>query len=200
MRWLKGRRSGSKLDGGPESAEPPARLSHIDTERLRLRPVQTGDIETLHRLWTAPGVRAGLWAGHLLSLEQTRDLSMQSVHLFEEGGHGLWLAFHAEHPVGFCGYWQFRDAHELELMYAVDEGEWLRGYAREMAAAMVAYGFEQLRLDEIRAATDRHNPASQRVLRRLGFLPDACRGRDGKLGFRLLRQRREANEEDWQAA
>lgn len=171
------------------------------TARLRLRPLQAEDADALHPLWTAPGVSRFLWDGHVLGRDQTRDLVMQSAYLYEERGYGLWAAFDVgQCLIGFCGYWFFRDAHDLELLYGVDESRWLQGYAREMAEALVSYGFEHLQLEEIRASTDAQNLASQRVLRRLGFIADTSHPQQDKRGFRLPRQRRDIGDDTWQAA
>lgn len=184
------------------ASSPATRPTGLRTARLHLRPLGERDADALHALWTQPGVRRYLWDGRILAAEQTRDAALQSAWLHEQHGHGLWLAHDAEGAlVGFCGYGFFRDPHELELLYGVDERQWMKGYAREMAEALVAYGFDTLRLDEIRASTDAPNHGSQRVLRRLGFVADAPRqGADGKLFFRLPRARREDVGEGWEAA
>lgn len=161
------------------------------------------DAAPLHALWTQPAQRRFLWDERLLSFEQTRDVLAQSAWLFEQQGYGLWAADDAQgQMIGFCGFGFFRDAHELELLYGVDERHGLQGYAREMAEALVAYGFDHLGLDQIRASTDVPNQASQRVLRRLGFVVDAARPPTaGKLYFRVPRPRREAGSgESWEAA
>ena len=195
MRWLK-----RKLPASPVAAG--ARPTGLRTARLNLRPLRESDIESLHALWTQPGVRRYLWDDRVLSLEQTRDTVMQSAWWFEQQGYGLWGAHDAQGAlVGFCGYGFFRDEHELELLYGVDERCWFQGYAREMAEALVAYGFDTLRLGEIRASTDTPNTASQRVLKRLGFVADLTRkGSDGKLYYRLPRGRRDDGGEGWEAA
>ena len=196
MRWLK-RRNLEKV----ASPEKVARPSELLTARLRLRPLQAEDADELHALWTAPALRHFLWDDHVLSLEQTRDQVMQSQYLFEQRGFGFWAAFDAEQVlVGFCGYGFFRNDHELELLYGVHAAHWLRGYGREIAEAMVGYGFDLLHLSEIRASVDTPNRASQRVLERLGFLLDAARsaGAD-KRHYRLPRERREASA-SWEAA
>lgn len=179
-----------------------ARPSELHTARLVLRPLQAENAESLHALWTAPGLRRFLWDDHLLSVEQTRDQVMQSQYLHEQRGFGFWAAFDAEQQMlGFCGYGFFRDEHELELLYGVHADHWQRGYGREMAEAMVAYGFDVLNLPEIRASVDLPNRASQRVLERLGFLVDMARssGSD-KRHYRLPRERRETALDGWEAA
>jgi RimJ/RimL family protein N-acetyltransferase len=175
----------------------------MGTAQLRLLPLGIEDTGELHRLWNAPGVLRQLWGDHVLRLEQTRDLVAQSAWLFEQQGYGFWGAFDRDGElVGFCGYWFFRNDHDLELLYGVREDRWLRGYAREMAAALVGYGFESLGLRELRASTEADNTGSQRVLARLGFVADHERGGlgAGPRYFRLPRQRRDSGDAAWGAA
>lgn len=159
------------------------------TPRLRLRPLALADLAVLHALWTAPGVRRFLWGDRILREEQTRDLLMQSEYLLAERGYGYWGGFDADgRMIGFAGLGFFRSEHELELLYGVAEPHWYQGYAREIAQALVRYGFEHLQLDEIRASTEAANAGSVRLLRRLGFLPDHRGGNGGStLFFRLPR-------------
>lgn len=198
MRWLK--RKPAKPVAPPATAA--ARPTALRTARLQLRPLREPDIEALHALWTRAGVRRYLWDDRVLSHEQTRDAVMQSAWWFEHQGYGLWGARDADGTlVGFCGYGFFRDEHELELLYGVAEDQWMRGYAREMTEAMVAYGFDTLHLTEIRASTDLLNVASQRTLKRLGFVVDGSRkAADRKLYFRLPRERRDDGGSGWEAA
>lgn len=194
MRWR-------KPTAAPDAASP--RPRELRGPRLRLRPVQPQDESELHQLWTAPGVRRQLWDDRVLRLEQTRDLVTQSGSLFEQHGFGLWGGFDADGEMAaFGGYWFFRNQHELELLYAVREDRWLRGYAREMAEALVAYGFEVLGMQELRASTHADNLASQRVLRRQGFVPDRERmSASGPRFYRLPRQRRDHDDAaGWEAA
>ncbi|MGQ0620244.1 MAG: GNAT family N-acetyltransferase [Panacagrimonas sp.] len=183
MRWLKRR----DADPVAPQANAAARPVELATARLHLRPLGSADVGVLHALWTAPEVRLHLWNDHTLREEQTRDLLMQSEYLFGERGYGLWGGFDADNQmIGFAGYWFFRNEHELELLYGVAEPHWYRGYAREMAQALIGYGFEHLQLDEIRASAEAANAGSVRLLKRLGFLGDFQRGAGSQtLFFRL---------------
>lgn len=201
MRWLRRRSVPPPVDQAGSGSVAAARPAGLRTARLHLRPLREPDVDALHALWTQPSLRRFLWDDRRLTREQTRDAVAQSAWWFEQQGYGLWAAHDGEGAlVGFCGYGFFRDEHELELLYGVDEQQWMRGYAREMAQALVAYGFDTLGLGEIRASTDAPNLGSQRVLRRLGFVRDATRPpTDGKLYFRLSRVHRDGGE-GWEAA
>lgn len=185
MRWRKRNPSPAVAPAADAAVRP----TELITPRLRLRPLAVADLDALHTLWTAPGVRRYLWGDRILREEQTRDLLMQSEYLLDERGYGYWGAFDAgDHLLGFAGFGFFRSEHELELLYGVAEAHWYQGYAREMAQALIGYGFAHLQLEEIRASTEAANAASVRLLRRLGFVPDRTRGAGGPtLFFRLPR-------------
>lgn len=146
-------------------------MTGLATPRLELRPVRPLDHDPLHRLWTAPGVRRYLWDDGIIPPGRTAEVIAASERLFRERGLGLWVA----HPhggdelVGFGGFWPFRAPPELELLYGVRESSWGAGYATEIGAALVAFGFDTLGFHRIRASTDAPNTASVRVLLKLGF-------------------------------
>jgi ribosomal-protein-alanine N-acetyltransferase len=143
----------------------------LETDRLRLCPLALDDADDLHRLWTDPGVRRYLWDGEAIPPEQTREIVLRSVELFEREGLGLWAVRPRERDglIGFSGYWFFREPPELELLYGIAAEHWGRGYATEAARAMLRYGFERLGFDRVAASTDPPNAASIRVLEKLGM-------------------------------
>jgi RimJ/RimL family protein N-acetyltransferase len=51
---------------------------------------------------------------------------------------------------------------------------WGNGYATEAGQSVVRYGFEQIKLNRIFAHHFRHNPASGKVLRKLGMKYEGC--------------------------
>lgn len=72
--------------------------------------------------------------------------------------------------LGCVGFWYFHELPQLELLYALSEREWKRGYATEASRRMIKYGREELGLETIFASTDTPNVDSIRVLERLGFV------------------------------
>jgi [ribosomal protein S5]-alanine N-acetyltransferase len=66
------------------------------------------------------------------------------------------LALERDRPIGLLAYW-------IGVAY------WNNGYATEAAGAVVLYGFESLGLDQVQAIHLTSNPASGRVLRKLGM-------------------------------
>ena len=71
--------------------------------------------------------------------------------------------------VGICGLLKRETLDDMDLGFALLERYEGKGYAREAARAMVAYGFDRLGLERIAAITKPTNHASIRLLDALGF-------------------------------
>jgi ribosomal-protein-alanine N-acetyltransferase len=147
------------------------RSTELTTQRCVLRPITTDDAEPLHELWSSPGVRRFLWDDEVIPMARTRAAIEQSQRMFAEQAFGLWGArsLASRSLIGFVGLWPFRDPPDLELLYGVTEDLWGRGYAAEVAQAVMTYCFDSLHMLVVRASTDDANTASVRVLEKLGF-------------------------------
>ncbi|WP_228281689.1 GNAT family N-acetyltransferase [Rubrobacter marinus] len=175
------------VHGGEERAlnepEAPGGSPEIETDRLVLRPLATGDLDAVHRLWTDPGVRRYLWDGEEIPREKARNMLVRSAESFGEHGFGLW-AVTEKGPgalIGFCGFWPSgEDGRGGELLYGITTPRWGEGLATEVAEAMVRHGFEDLGLDRIVAGADTENAASLRVMEKAGMIHDGRDLRNGK--------------------
>ncbi len=154
----------------------------IATERLILTPLDLEDADTLHALWTTPGVRRYLWDDVVIPMAQTLAIVEESIAAHAGGRYGLWTVRLADRDdlAGFTGFWPFFDPPQIQLLYGLDSRLWSRGYATEMARAMLEVGFQRYRLDAIRAATDTPNAASERVMQRIGLKREREAAIDGK--------------------
>jgi RimJ/RimL family protein N-acetyltransferase len=143
----------------------------LRSARCRLRPVAPDDVARLHEIFTGPGVRRYLWDDEIIPIERTRFVVELSERMFRDERFGLWGTWLSGTPsmIGFAGLWRFRDPPDLELLYGLAESHRGRGYATEVARAVVGYCFAALDMPAVRASTDAGNAASTRVLDRLGF-------------------------------
>jgi RimJ/RimL family protein N-acetyltransferase len=141
------------------------------TERLLLRPGWIEDAPALHRaiaekaivrnLATAPWPYRIEDAEAFLSAERKpRDVSML---VFRRTGD-------APELIGTVGLGRRLDG-PIELGYWIARRWWNRGYATEAGRAVVAIARDGLRLPRLRAGHFLDNPASGRVLEKLGFRP-----------------------------
>jgi RimJ/RimL family protein N-acetyltransferase len=146
----------------------------IRTERLLLRRWKETDLEPFAALNADADVMAHFPA--VLSREESDALAARADALFDEHGFGLWAVEAPEGFVGFTGLSVPRfDAPFLasvEVGWRLARRAWGNGYATEAARAAVALGFEKHALREIVSFTAATNVRSQRVMERLGMMPD----------------------------
>jgi len=106
--------------------------------------------------------------------------------------HGIWGMFDAA-TGAFTGSCLLRpfDGNEtiFELGYSLEQKCWNKGFATEMATAIINYGFTTPTVTEIVAVTTFDNIASQRVLEKAGMLREGNlkRGEDDLAFFSLKR-------------
>jgi RimJ/RimL family protein N-acetyltransferase len=141
------------------------------TPRLRLRPMSAADAEDLHRQWNDPAVGRFLWDGQPVPRERVDEVIARSAADFTARGFGLWTATLAPggRVAGFSGLRVEADTGRVELLYAFDHELWGRGLATEAGRAVLADAFTRLGLPVVYAGTNPANPASWRVLERLGM-------------------------------
>jgi ribosomal-protein-alanine N-acetyltransferase len=128
-----------------------------------LRPVEIGDGDALHAIFTEPGVRRYLFDDILLTREETQK------HVETACDHGAWVVCLDESIVGLVSLRP--TSGNRELMIAISERCWGRGVAFAAAQAALRHGFDVLRFDCIVAGVDPPNERSHRLMTRLGFTP-----------------------------
>ncbi len=152
--------------------ELPTSMPVLTTERLRLRPFTLLDAPEIQRLAGAREVAAGtLRIPHPYpdGLAEAWVLSQRGAY---ERGEDLALAIVRLEDgalVGAIGLAFARDDGHAELGYWIGVPYWGRGYATEAARAVLSYGFRALGLQRIHARHFASNPASGRVLRKIGM-------------------------------
>jgi ribosomal-protein-alanine N-acetyltransferase len=143
----------------------------LRTARLHLRPLTPPDLGALHHLLTQPGVRRYLLDDEVIPRERAQFFIDTSIATFDAHGYGLWGATVEgdDALAGFCGFWQFHEPPQLELLYGLGDDHRGQGLATEMAVAMIRYGFDTLGFSRIEASTDAPNTASVAVMERAGM-------------------------------
>ncbi len=156
------------------------RYPTLKTERLLLRSFTLKDAPDVQRLAGERDV-----ARTLLSVP----------HPYEDGMAEEWIRTHrpgfergelvvfavtdraADRLLGAIGL-TLTTAHErAELGYWIGKPYWGRGYATEAAAAVLAYAFDALGLNRVHATHLTRNPASGRVMQKIGMTHEG-RSRD----------------------
>ena len=147
-------------------------IPRLSTERLVLRPFTLAD-----------GPVVELLAG----AHEVADTTLAMPHPYPVGGGAAWIATHGDNwsnnnvlALAICE----RQSQDLlgaislhveamhrhgEIGYWIATKYWGNGYATEASRAMVDYGFTELRLHRIQARHFLRNPASGRVLQKIGM-------------------------------
>jgi [ribosomal protein S5]-alanine N-acetyltransferase len=147
----------------------PAFPTTVRTARLTLRPFLEEDAARVLAIQSN-------WAVMRMLRAATCPATLQSTRDWLAGHEGEWrggtayrFAVVLEGEVIGCA-----DVDEIangrgDLGYWLDEAAWGRGLASEAAGAVVAFAFDNLGLNGLDSGHANDNPASGKVLRKLGF-------------------------------
>ena len=145
----------------------------LETARLKLRPYSESDIpELLPLIGTREVAATTLRIPHPYTEQDGRAFLAMSG----EPGK-LWLAITLRadgRQIGGIGLRMDEQHRHAELGYWLGVPYWGQGYATEASREMLRYGFEELRMYRIFASHFKHNPASGRVLQKLGMKYEGC--------------------------
>jgi RimJ/RimL family protein N-acetyltransferase len=151
-------------------------MVELRTSRLVLRQWREPDLEPFAALNADPEVMR--YFPSRLMRGQSDALAQREHSLIAERGWGLWAVEVIERApfVGFVGLAEPRfPAHftpAVEIGWRLAHDYWGNGYASEGASAAVAFGFDQLELDEIVSFAPVINAGSHRVMERIGMTHD----------------------------
>jgi len=154
------------------------------TERLLLRPGWKEDAPALFRAICDERI-----AGNLTTVSWPYRIEDAEAFLTREHGpdeYSMLITLRtsgAPEVIGNIGLKQKPDGRTV-LGYWIAPSHWGRGYATEAGRAVVEIARDSLRLPALSASHFRDNPASGRVLRKIGFRPT------GRVGPRFSTGRR----------
>ena len=148
-------------------------IPRLETERLLLRPFSPDDGPSVERL---AGAR------------EVADTTLTIPHPYPAGGGAAWIATHAEawahgdrltlaitprsateDLLGTITLHISREHAHAEIGYWIGVHAWGRGYATEASRAVIGYAFGELALHRITGRHVTRNPASGRVMQKLGM-------------------------------
>lgn len=141
------------------------------TPRLALRRFREDDLEFLCRLNADPQVTRH--TGGTKDRAQTEQMLRVRVidYYAANPGLGIWATIERDSGrcVGLHLLNHIQGETLIQVGYQLMPGAWGKGYATEMAVAVVRYAFKVMALPRIVAITDLPNVASQRVLLKAGL-------------------------------
>ncbi len=157
----------------------------LETVRLLLRPFALSDAADVQRL-------AGVW--------EVADMTLNMPHPYEDGMAEQWITgslrlLASGEAIRYAV--TLRDSGELiggvgliitsahrraEIAYWLGVPYWNRGYMTEAAGALVHYGFTEMSLHKIVASHFARNPASGRVMQKIGMTQEGVLRQDVRKG------------------
>ena len=148
-------------------------MTTLRTERLVLRQWRTSDREPWAALNADPAVMRH-FPSTLTRQESDRSAAANEAGVAEHGW-GLWAVevvggapFIGSVGLAVPGF-EASFTPCVEVGWRIAREHWGRGYAPEAASAAVAFGFDELGLDEIVSFTVVGNTSSRRVMEKLGM-------------------------------
>lgn len=150
----------------------------IRTKRLLLRPYLLSDAGDLQRLAGDFDVAKGtLLMPHPYDDGMAEEfITAQEKTIAEDGAFNLGIfSRETEELIGGIALGVNKEHSTAELGFWIGKPYWGNGYCTEAVAAMVEFGFTALGLRRIFAEHFTDNPASGRVLEKLGFVYEGRR-------------------------
>ncbi len=144
----------------------------LNTERLVLRPFRLGDARDVQRLAGQYEIAANTLLIPYPYEDGLAEIWISSQQEQYNRGKGVVWAITLRQSgdlVGAIGLNMELEHEKAELGYWVGKQYWSRNFATEAAAAVVDYGFRTLKLNRIFARHLSRNPASGRVMQKLGM-------------------------------
>ena len=143
----------------------------IETERLVLRKITLNDKEEMFKLHSNHDVQKYTGEPVVESLEEMEQAIQTRANDYQKYGYGRWAAFLKDGMqfVGWAGLAYLPEFDEIDLGYRFLPHYWGMGIATEVSHAILAYGFEQLKLKRIIAIAMKDNQASIRVMEKVGM-------------------------------
>jgi ribosomal-protein-alanine N-acetyltransferase len=146
--------------------------SPLITPRLVLRTFLTDDVPDIARLADDPRIsRNALRIPYPYTEDDARKwLATQREDAL--AGTGAVFAITGKGDgalMGACGLEVCREHRRAEVGYWLGSDFWEKGYATEAATAVVGWGFSEMDLNRISATRFSDNPASGRVLEKIGM-------------------------------
>ena len=148
----------------------------LETERLIIREIIESDAEFILDLLNQPTFIKYIGDRNVRTVEEAKDfLETRYRKGYEDNGYGLYLVELSTHhsalstPLGICGFVKRDNFEYADIGFAFLPQFEKKGYAFESALAMMKYGREVLKFEEVLAITTQDNESSGRLLGKLNF-------------------------------
>ena len=147
-------------------------LPVLETDRLILRSMRMSDARDLYAYASDPQVsQTVLWDAHQ-SIFQSRRFLRAAIWQYRRGLPASFAITLRDsgRMIGTIGFmWVNLDHKSAELGYSLSRAYWNQGIMTEALRRIVAFSFDELKLNRLEAQHDKENPASGRVMAHVGM-------------------------------
>jgi len=147
----------------------------LETERFILRQPQESDLDEFYFFRTDPSIKTYIdkepeknkgevlqWLRGIQQSWENNEAILWGIQMKEE-----------EKLIGNLGFWNIQaEHHRAELGYVLDPKQHKQGIMHECLQAIIAYGFERMKLHSIEANINPANEASRRLLLKNNFVKE----------------------------
>lgn len=149
-------------------------MLRLETERLVLRPLGTGDFEAYYSYTSVPENMVYTIFGPFTPEEARKFLEMYENWWKEDPPRVYEFAITLKKEngkmIGNCGLYMDDEKRATAMLgWYIHRDYWNQGYATEAVKALLKFGFEDLELHRIHAECNTDNIASARVMEKVGM-------------------------------
>ena len=143
----------------------------LETERLIFKTYEDADKQDFVTLFTDAKVMKYVGDG-VLTEDQAKTFWRKLFEQLYPQNFNIWAVFAKENAeyIGHAGiYARPSKKEDWEFVYFLKQTAWGKGYATEIARAIIDYGFKKLDLSEVFTSVDDEHKASIRVMEKAGM-------------------------------
>ena len=146
----------------------------MSSAHLIYRAPEPDDLARLFAIYSDPQTQLFNPSGPMTDETQAAAMLARWIEHWQTHGYGWWAIAHKdapEHVIGFggIGLHDFMGVERVNLGYRFAVEAWGKGFATEMGAAALEYGFSTLNLADVYGYVRPNHAASIRVLEKIGM-------------------------------
>ncbi len=156
----------------------------LETDRLVLRKIQPEDTEAIFNCWMQDEeVSRYMWWKASDDINEAKEFVEFELRNLTNPQWNRWIILEKDSSqiIGTCLIYFNEDENNWDISYNLGKQFWGKGYITEAMKRVMEYAKDELRIKECTAIHAVENPASGRVIEKLGFtyekeVPYECSG------------------------
>jgi len=143
---------------------------YIETDRLIIRDPIIDDFDSIWEMRNDRAVTEFTGGTTKLSKEEVYHRHIERCKDFDNKPKEYSVVLKESNEyIGYCGFQYCNVLDGIEILYGYAKKYWGNGYALEAAKAVIEFGVNELKVDEVVAAVNYDNVASDKVLHKIGM-------------------------------